>query len=102
MKKITFNYRNAQTQELDPLQGYEIKLDGIILGAYKKNGNWVLYELRSGFVFLEAEKPKESLKSCINRAKERLEKFGVNEVNRRIELAVAKFAVLGEANETNV
>ena len=102
MKKITFNYRNVQTQGLDPLQGYEIKLDGLTLGANNAHGCWKLYELRSGFVFLEAEKPKESLKSCINRAKERLEKFGVNEINQRIDLAVAKFAVSGEANETNV
>ena len=99
MKKITFNFRNIQTGQLEPLTGYAVNMSGLSFGAYKKY-DWTLYELRSGFIFLSAEKHGESLKSCIQRVKERIEKYGINEINKRINAAAAKFAVSGEANKT--
>ena len=99
MKKVTFNIRNINTGKLEPLTGHKIKLTGCILYAHKEIWGWRLTESRSGAMFLEAEKPNESLKSCIKRAKERIEEYGIADINARIEKAIQKF---GEANANTI
>src|SRR4030042_4317907 len=95
MKKIKFNFRNIQRQ-LNELSGYKVDVSGLHLAANKQNKEWRLFELRSGFIFLGAEKPGESLKSCIERAKERVERYGIIEINNNIIKALNEF---GQANK---